>query len=235
MGDEFSWSILILYIWVILLTIFVVGFGVAALIHKVNFGPTGPTGSPGQFGGPTGPTGPTGNINPSPGPSPGPITGVASSWPASFYTPNGTVTDYQVIAPGIPQQVSWVLTTNTLTNMYNLGTFTLAPGTYTVSPPTSTTSIVYPSTNHSGMPNSGGSTRSAAIWLRSGGNTVFQEDIIAPVQVLAMTGTTTTLSFPINTQFTVTNKHQFSIITWHDSPTSLEIGGLSRFTLVKIA
>ena len=218
--------IIVIMIWLIALTALLV----AAYFGKVNIAPTGPTGQP---GGPTGPTGPTGHgsgtlqsILPPIIPIQPPImpiqTGSASCNNCNFQT-NGMVSNTQIIQPVNPQVVRWVLTNNTLLDNYNTGVFTLPSGTYNLN-----ATITYNGSV-------GGSYRTMAVWLHAESGQVDEYDLIGVTSALAINGIDTVLSLqPM--QFTVNGlKNKFSIITWHDAPYDLTIGGnMNQFNLQKI-
>lgn len=252
--------LVIMFIWLAVIT----ALFVAAWLGKITVAPTGPTGPRGE----TGPvslaavspvqsvlttmdtmntmntintinTSPTynglysvnsvglNNINN--------LTGVASCDQCQFYS-NGSINNTQLIPPSNPYIVRWVLTNNSITNNYNNGVFILPPGTYTLSG----TSINYIASLK------GGTYRAMAAWLHSSTtNNVDDTDLIGTTSNLYISNIDTVLTFPSTLQFTVSgNKNIFSIITWHDSPHNLAIGGAigatynnnkSMFNLNKIA
>ncbi len=214
--------IIIIMIWLIAITVLLI----AAWLGKVNIAPTGPTG---PSLGPTGPTGPTGHslqsIQPpiSILPPIMPIqTGSASCNNCNFQT-NGMISNTQMIQPVNPQVVRWVLTNNTLLDNYNTGVFTLPAGTYNLNATITYTGSV------------GGSYRTMAVWLHAESGQVDENDLIGVTSALAINGIDTVLSLqPM--QFTVNGlKNKFSIITWHDAPYDLMIGGnMNQFNLQKI-
>lgn len=163
------------------------------------------------------------------------INGVASCDQCQFYS-NGNINNTQIIPPSNPYIVRWVLSTNSITTNYNNGVFILPPGTYSLSG----TSINYLSSLK------GGTYRTMAAWLHSSTtNSVDDTELIGVTSSLSISNIETVLTFPSTLQFTVSgNRNIFSIITWHDSPHNLAIGGSSgttfnnnrsRFNLIKIA
>ncbi len=230
-------ALIILFLWVIIITIFLGLIGYAAYTHRIDLGPTGPTG---PSMGPIGPTGPTGPSSPT-----GLTVGLGAVGPVGlagvsvnnamcnncqFYTLDGSVSNYQTIMTGgKPENVQWVLNTNF--NYNQQGTFILAVGSYSLN-----MTITYPTLNSNGGMNNGGSYRSAAIWIRdSDKNIVSESDLYNTVTVNALPNMPTTLTIsPL--QFTINdqNKNRFSIITWHNSPNALQISAPSQFRLVKL-
>ncbi|HSW76882.1 MAG TPA: hypothetical protein VLG50_07540 [Candidatus Saccharimonadales bacterium] len=242
-GGSIFFTVIII-IWLIIITVVLVAFGVGLWTHRIDFGPTGPTGPSGGPVGPTGPTGPSSTTTTTLSMVP-PImmggtngqNGQAQCFPCHFSN-QGQVLDYQQIPPHRPQVVKWVLNSNTLSSNYNDGTFVLPVGTYVISTDQLATSVVYPSINSQGLPNTGGTYRSMSIWLRDNNvnNVVYENDLIGTVSASLLPNSATTLSFPIGLRFDVGSfKNRLSIITWTNSPTTTEIGALSRFNLIKIA
>lgn len=238
-------ALVILFIWIILITIFLALIAYAAYTHRIDLGPTGPTGPSQGPPGPIGPTGPTGPISP---------TGTtlsnlnfnnnlnnnfnnnfngqmsASCDNCQFYTLHGSISNFEtIVTGGKPESVRYVLNTGFSYN--ELGTFALPIGTYSL-----TTTITYPVLNSNGGANNGGTYRSMAIWIRNNDSNIVREtDLYNAVTVNALPGMPTTLTIP-TIQFTINdnNKNRFSIITWHNSPASLDIGSPSQFRLIKL-
>src|SRR5437868_582420 len=183
-GSAFT---IVIIIWLIIITAVLVIFGIGVSTHRIDFGPTGAAGPTGPSGGPIGPTGPTGpsitttttttTLQTVPIQSqmplmaiPSPITTTllstqAQCFPCQF-TNQGFASDFQSIPAGKPSIIRWILNTNTLNASYQDATFILQSGTYMLAYAALTTSVAYPSINAQGGSNSGGTYRSAAVWLR---------------------------------------------------------------------
>jgi uncharacterized protein YejL (UPF0352 family) len=228
--------LIFIFIWLAIVTALLV----AAWLGKVNIAPTGPTGAPNGIVGPTGPTGYSSatsglsmiqsNIQSNlVNTSIGTTNSVANCDRCQFYT-NGNINNTQIIPSVNPQIVRWVLNNNTITLDYNNGVFILPVGTYSLSG----------SINYIASMN-GGTYRSMAVWLHSNTtNNVNENELIGVTSALSISNLDTVLTFPFNLQFNVTsNRNIFSVITWHDAPVELMIGGLgmtsSRFNLIKIS
>src|SRR5688572_2633462 len=119
-------ALIILYIWVLLLTVGIIVIAFLAYTHRIELGPTGPTGpSQGPTGpiGPIGPTGPTGHSSPSGATLSNLNFGsnnlgsnfnnlgnnlLASCDNCQFYTINNSTSNYEtILMGGKPEAVRW--------------------------------------------------------------------------------------------------------------------------------
>ncbi len=227
-----SVALVILFIWIIIITIFLALVVYGYFTHRIDVGPTGPTGPSGGPIGPIGPTGPPG-IGPT-GPT-GPTGGIVTTTLMSM-TPNTNM------MPNMMTNMMPITNTNLFNNLcnnsltaicnncqfYNNGIsnyetimmggkpetirWVLSTGfNYTelgtFSLPIGTynvnATITYPVLNSSGGQNTGGTYRSMAIWIRNNdNNTVSESDLYNVVTVNALPGTATTLTIPC-IQFTI--------------------------------
>jgi hypothetical protein len=209
--DGIGWFVIL---WLFLLTVLIIVFGVLLSLNKIDFGPTGPTGPAGPTQGMTGPTGPT-------GPASGNIGLISSSnINLSNNVALGNVTPLQLIEGGSsPQIVKFTLTTTSF--IYDgSGTFTLTPGTYSIN-----TTVVYNNTNNN-------NTKSLAIWLRdTDTNIVSTSDLLDSPSIINMPPA---ISLTKNITFNVTTKNKLSVLTWHDGTTMESITNISTIMLTKL-
>lgn len=240
LSSGFGWLVII---WLLIITGLLIAVAVLGWTGKIDVGPTGPAGSIG----PTGPTGPrageglttigssiitvphTCTCTPTTSLPPTlPVnTSVAFCNPCQFYSLNADISNYQVIpGPNIPTIVRWAFS-NALNTTYihyaTNGVFTLTPGRYQLS-----ATIIYPPTTRMGTSNVGGTYKYMAIMLTdtSFNNVVSDAFLIDKSQPIPI-GTNNLTTLTLNTTFTVTNRPNLSILTWHDSTMPLEIGSLS--------
>lgn len=152
-------------------------------------------------------------------------TTVAICNPCQFYSLNADVSNYQLI-PGLstPTIVRWAFSTPINTSHISYATngmFILTPGRYQL-----TATVIYPATNRLGGSNVGGTYKYMAIMLNDANfnNVVTNDFLIDRSQPIAI-GLNNVTQLSLSTTFNVdTLRNRLSVLTWHDSPTALEIG-----------
>lgn len=244
---------IIIIIWLMVITAFLV---YVAVTDRNAIGQTGPTGPIGPTGGVTGATGGTaltsifnnglnavntgcttcnggnGGINTSlinnvGSINIGAINGVhvALGNPCQFYSLNADISNYQTI-PGLntPTIVRWAFTSAINTNYISYAT----NGMFTLTPGRYqlTTSIVYPAINRLGSTNVGGTYKYMAIMLNDiNFNNVVSDNLLIDRSQAIPLGANNITMLSLNTTFDVTAlRNRLSVLMWHDSSSALEIG-----------